>query len=176
MLRSGRQRYVTQRNLNKARPLLQFQKIKTHFPTACEFYDLNMGFVVWTRLLAHLSIASNSYVHRILCKNTHSNNFLDINVTAKRYFFNGRFVKKKKKRTFFFVSFDIQHLELERGQGDRQDIVAEWNFMSSQQIYNVATTSLQRRCNVVTANVVYCGRKQSTESVDGAVAWHSIGF
>ena len=70
MLRSGRQRYVAQRNVNKARPLLWFRKIKTHVQTACEFHDLNMGFVVSTRLLAHLSIASNSYVHRILCKKT----------------------------------------------------------------------------------------------------------
>ena len=69
MLHSGRQRYVAQCNVNKARPLLWFQKIKTHVQTACEFPDLNMGFVVWTWLLAYLSIASNSYVHRSLCKN-----------------------------------------------------------------------------------------------------------
>ena len=73
MLRSGRVRFVAQRNINKARPILWYQKFKIHVQTAREFHDLNMGFVVWTRLLVHSRIASNSYVHRILCKNVESN-------------------------------------------------------------------------------------------------------
>ena len=46
-----------------------YKKFKIHVQTAREFHDLNMGFVVLTRLLVHSRIASNSYVHRILCKN-----------------------------------------------------------------------------------------------------------
>ena len=45
-----------------------YQKFKIHVQTALEFHDLNMGFVVWPRLLVHSWIASNSYVLKILCK------------------------------------------------------------------------------------------------------------
>ena len=73
MLRSGRLSYNAQRNVNKVRPILGtilwYQKFKIHVQTAREFHDLNMGFVVWTQLLVHSRIASNRYVHRILCKN-----------------------------------------------------------------------------------------------------------
>ena len=36
--------------------------VKTHFQTACESNDLNIDFL-------HLTMASNSYAHRYLCKN-----------------------------------------------------------------------------------------------------------
>ena len=42
---------------------------KSHVQTAHEFHDLNMDFVVWTRLPDHFTMASRSYVCRYLCKN-----------------------------------------------------------------------------------------------------------
>ena len=48
----------------------RYQKFKIHVLTARDLHGLNMGFVVWTWLnLVHSRIASNSYVHRLLCKN-----------------------------------------------------------------------------------------------------------
>ena len=51
---------TSQSSVNKARPILWYQKFKIHVQTAREFHDLNIGFVVWTRLLIHSTIASKA--------------------------------------------------------------------------------------------------------------------
>ena len=50
---------------------------KTHVQTAREFHDLNMGFCCLNTAFDQSKTASNSYVHRFLCKNICENKAKD---------------------------------------------------------------------------------------------------
>ena len=67
MLIPGQPCTVVWRNIKNLSPVLRILSRK-HLQTAPESHDLNMVLVVWKWLLADLTTASNSCVHRYRCK------------------------------------------------------------------------------------------------------------
>ena len=66
----------TDKMLIQGRNVMQTNLVHLKNFQAHEFHDLNMFFTVWALPLVDLTMASDSYVHRYLCKNIQGSSWL----------------------------------------------------------------------------------------------------